>query len=120
MNLYEIDWVAAWIVDAGEWDNTLVMTYSEFGRRAAENQSGGTDHGTAAPHLLMGGQLNGGLYGSAPDLSQLIDGDPAYTQCPCGTALLIARSDGAFTNNTVDCFTTTEFERDGTWHLSAP
>lgn len=63
----------------GEWDNTLIMTYSEFGRRAAENLSGGTDHGTAAPHLLAGGRISGGLYGTTPDLSELIDGDPAYT-----------------------------------------
>ena len=63
----------------GEWDNTLVMTYSEFGRRAAENRSLGTDHGTAAPHLLMGGAVRGGMYGSPPDLGELIEGDPKYT-----------------------------------------
>ena len=63
----------------GEWNNTVIMTYSEFGRRAAENDSGGTDHGTAAPHLLLGGQVRGGLYGDAPDLSNLVDGDPEYT-----------------------------------------
>lgn len=62
-----------------EWDNTLIMTYSEFGRRAAENNSGGTDHGTAAPHLLLGGGVRGGLYGDAPDLGSLVDGDPTYT-----------------------------------------
>lgn len=62
-----------------EWDNTLVLTYSEFGRRASENQSGGTDHGTAAPHMMMGGALNGGLYSSMPDLGRLVDGDPAHT-----------------------------------------
>ena len=63
----------------GEWNNTVIMTYSEFGRRAAENDSGGTDHGTAAPHLLLGGQVRGGLYGDAPDLSNLVGGDPEYT-----------------------------------------
>jgi len=63
----------------GEWGNTLIVSYSEFGRRAAENKSGGTDHGTAAPHFLTGGALNGGLYGSAPNLAKLIDGDPEYT-----------------------------------------
>ncbi len=63
----------------GEWDNTIIMTYSEFGRRAAENNSGGTDHGTAAPHLILGGQVRGGLYGDAPDLTNLVDGDPGYT-----------------------------------------
>lgn len=62
-----------------EWQNTLVMTYSEFGRRAAENQSGGTDHGTAAPHLVMGGSVRGGLVGAAPELSELVDGDPTHT-----------------------------------------
>lgn len=63
----------------GEWENTLVMTYSEFGRRAAENNAGGTDHGTAAPHLITGGAVRGGLYGQAPDLGVLIEGDPAHT-----------------------------------------
>ena len=63
----------------GEWQNTLVMTYSEFGRRAAENNTGGTDHGTAAPHLIAGGSVQGGLYGVAPDLGMLVDGDPAHT-----------------------------------------
>ena len=53
------------------WDRTLVMTYSEFGRRARQNQSGGTDHGTAAPHFVTGGVVRGGLYGKAPDLNLL-------------------------------------------------
>jgi len=55
------------------------MTYSEFGRRAAENLSGGTDHGTAAPHWIMGGNVKGGLYGTSPDLGHLVDGDPLFT-----------------------------------------
>jgi uncharacterized protein (DUF1501 family) len=52
-------------------DRTLVMTYSEFGRRARQNQSNGTDHGTAASHFVMGGAVRGGLVGQAPDLSRL-------------------------------------------------
>lgn len=67
------------LIQDKEWDNTIVMTYSEFGRRAAENLSGGTDHGTAAPHWIMGGQINGGLYGESPDLGQLVNGDPHFT-----------------------------------------
>jgi len=74
-----IDGFARGLQDDGEWNNTLVMTYSEFGRRAAENVSGGTDHGTAAPHLIAGGRIRGGLYGTAPDLSNLVNGDPQHT-----------------------------------------
>lgn len=57
------------------WDDVLLMTYSEFGRRPAENASGGTDHGTAAPHFLLGGQVKGGLYGKQPSLTDLLDRD---------------------------------------------
>jgi len=60
---------------AGIWDQTLVMTYSEFGRRARENSSHGTDHGTAAPHFVMGGAVKGGIYGGYPDLAQLDNDD---------------------------------------------
>jgi len=69
----------AQLVAMGEWNNTLIMTYSEFGRRAAQNQSGGTDHGTAAPHFLLGGAVSGGLYGQQPDLGKLVAGDPEFT-----------------------------------------
>jgi uncharacterized protein (DUF1501 family) len=64
---------------AGLWDKTLIMTYSEFGRRAGENASLGTDHGTAAPHFLIGGKVKGGLYGEAPSLADLKDGDLVHT-----------------------------------------
>jgi uncharacterized protein (DUF1501 family) len=64
---------------AGVWERTLVMTYSEFGRRAKQNASQGTDHGAAAPHLLLGGALRGGIHGPAPDLSRLDDGDVAMS-----------------------------------------
>jgi uncharacterized protein (DUF1501 family) len=47
------------------------MTFSEFGRRARQNQSNGTDHGTAAPHFIAGGAVRGGLYGQAPELARL-------------------------------------------------
>jgi len=59
------------LVELGRWDNTLVMTYAEFGRRPRENQSNGTDHGTVAPHFVMGGRVRGGLYGAPPVLTQL-------------------------------------------------
>lgn len=57
--------------ELGRWDDTLVMTYSEFGRRPRENQSNGTDHGTAAPHFVLGGRIRGGLYGDVPKLERL-------------------------------------------------
>ena len=64
---------------SGHWEDTLVMSYSEFGRRAAENDSEGTDHGAAAPHFMLSGSLNGGLWGEHPDLGNLDDGDLRYT-----------------------------------------
>ena len=59
------------LTELGAWDRTLVMTFSEFGRRARQNNSGGTDHGTAAPHFITGGAVRGGLYGQTPDLTRL-------------------------------------------------
>lgn len=65
---------------SGQWDNILIMTYSEFGRRVTENKSGGTDHGTAAAHFVMGGRVRGGFHGVAPRLDQLDDnGDLIHT-----------------------------------------
>ena len=57
--------------ELGRWDSTLVMTYAEFGRRARQNQSAGTDHGTANVHFVTGGKVKGGLYGVAPVLDRL-------------------------------------------------
>ncbi len=53
----------------GLLDDTLVVSFSEFGRRISENGSQGTDHGAASVMLAMGGKVNGGLYGTAPNLS---------------------------------------------------
>ena len=64
---------------ANRWDRVLVMTYSEFGRRVPENNSLGTDHGTAAAHLVMGGTVRGGLYGNMPILTELDGGNLHYT-----------------------------------------
>ena len=45
------------------WDNTTIVVASEFGRRNFENGSVGTDHGKAAPFIVMGGGVNAGVYG---------------------------------------------------------
>jgi uncharacterized protein (DUF1501 family) len=63
------------LITANLWNDVVVMTYSEFGRRARQNASGGTDHGSAAPQFVMGGGVKGGLYGAYPSLSDLQDGD---------------------------------------------
>lgn len=60
---------------AGLDDRVVVMTFSEFGRRVEENDSAGTDHGTAGPVFLAGSPIRGGLLGHAADLSNLVDGD---------------------------------------------
>ena len=51
----------------GEWMNTQVLIYSEFGRSIDENANGGTDHGTAGPVFVLGGeQIYGSLTGIKP------------------------------------------------------
>jgi len=55
----------------GHRDRVLLMTFSEFGRRAKENQSQGTDHGSAAPMFLVGGRVRPGVIGAHPSLSDL-------------------------------------------------
>lgn len=63
----------------GRLDETLVMTFSEFGRRVGQNASNGTDHGTANNLFLMGGKLTkAGFYNAAPNLQDLDDGDLKY------------------------------------------
>ncbi len=49
----------------------LTMTFSEFGRRPASNGSWGTDHGTSAPMLIFGKEVNAGVVGTNPDLNNL-------------------------------------------------
>jgi len=66
------------LTTSGHWPNVLMMTYSEFGRRAAQNGSGGSDHGTAASHFLMGGRVKGGHYGDYPAFDDLQDRDVIY------------------------------------------
>lgn len=66
---------------APQWrDRVTIMTMSEFGRTSWSNESGGTDHGTAAPLFVMGTHVKGGLYGQGPTLAGLGQWDrlPAY------------------------------------------
>src|SRR5207244_12552454 len=53
----------------GVLGDTLLVSFSEFGRRISENGSQGTDHGAASVMMVMGGRVNGGLYGTAPNLN---------------------------------------------------
>lgn len=62
-----------------ERDDVLVLVFSEFGRRVAENASRGTDHGKASVLLAAGPAVKGGLYGQAPSLANLDEGDLAFT-----------------------------------------
>jgi uncharacterized protein (DUF1501 family) len=63
----------------GNDQRVLTMTFSEFGRRVAENGSRGTDHGTAAPVFVIGGGVKGGLYGEHPSLDTLAAGNMNFT-----------------------------------------
>ncbi len=59
----------------GHANRVLTMTFSEFGRRVAQNAGNGTDHGTAMPLFVIGGAVNGGVYGEHPSLTDLDNGD---------------------------------------------
>jgi uncharacterized protein (DUF1501 family) len=65
----------------GNFERVLLMTFSEFGRRVAENANGGTDHGAAAPMFVVGQKLKSGLLGNYPGLApeDLFNGDLKYT-----------------------------------------
>ncbi len=63
------------LYSAGLGDRVLALTFSEFGRRVAENASQGTDHGAAAPTFLSGPKLENNIVGIQPSLSELDDGD---------------------------------------------
>jgi uncharacterized protein (DUF1501 family) len=76
------DAVAAFIKDlksAGRFNDVLLFTFSEFGRRVAQNASGGTDHGTANNmFFISGGLQQKGIINALPDLNDLDDGDLKY------------------------------------------
>jgi uncharacterized protein (DUF1501 family) len=74
--------IRAFVADlevAGQLDRVLLMTFSEFGRRVAENGAGGTDHGQAAPLFVVGNKLKPGLHGAHADLRHLPEGDVRFT-----------------------------------------
>lgn len=65
----------------GLFDNILLMTFSEFGRRVAQNASNGTDHGTANQmFFISGGLKKKGILNALPDLTKLNEGDLIYTE----------------------------------------
>ncbi len=54
------------------WSNRVtIMTFSEFGRTSWSNDGAGTDHGTSAPHFVLGANVRGGRYGQRPSLAGL-------------------------------------------------
>lgn len=55
-------------------DRVLVFTYSEFGRTVRENGRRGTDHGAAAPVLVAGGKVRGGVLGAHPEVEEIAGG----------------------------------------------
>jgi uncharacterized protein (DUF1501 family) len=58
-----------YLQNQGLLNDTLVLSFSEFGRRITENGSQGTDHGAGSVMFALGGRVRGGLYGTAPSLN---------------------------------------------------
>jgi uncharacterized protein (DUF1501 family) len=76
------DAISAFVADLkeqGNFERVLLMTFSEFGRRVAENANTGTDHGAAAPMFLIGGGIKPGLLGKHPSLIDLDNGDLKFS-----------------------------------------
>ncbi len=68
--------------DMGVADKVVLMVWSEFGRRVQQND-GGTDHGTQYPVFVLGGAVQGGVYGNHPNLNESglsDDGNTVYSQ----------------------------------------
>jgi len=57
------------VKNQGLLNQSLLLSFSEFGRRISENGSRGTDHGSASVMMAMGGSVHGGLFGTAPSLA---------------------------------------------------
>lgn len=76
------DSISAFVKDLkanNRFDDVIIMTFSEFGRRVTQNASGGTDHGTANNMFFIGGALQQkGLINEMPDLNDLMEGDLKY------------------------------------------
>lgn len=76
------DAIKAFVTDLktnNRFEDVMLMTFSEFGRRVSQNASGGTDHGTANNmFLISGGLKEKGLINSMPDLNDLNEGDLQY------------------------------------------
>jgi uncharacterized protein (DUF1501 family) len=73
--------VAAFVDDLngrGLLDRVVLTTFSEFGRTIKENGRHGTDHGSAAPMLLVGGQVRPGLIGEHPSMTETENGGPKH------------------------------------------
>lgn len=83
MLTYVSDAVSGFMQDMerlGRADDVTVLVFSEFGRRAAENTSLGTDHGTANHMYVIGKPVKGGHYGKPPSLTALdIGGNVTHT-----------------------------------------
>lgn len=67
------------IESRGLADRVMLMAWSEFGRRPAENAANGTDHGTAGPVFVLGKNVRGGLHGRAPSLRDTDFGNLLHT-----------------------------------------
>ena len=63
----------------GHQDRITMITFSEFGRRPYENGSRGTDHGAAAPVLLVGGRVKAGIIGKHPSMTDHHQGNLKHT-----------------------------------------
>ena len=80
--MYTADAVRGFMEDVrriGRSSDVAVMIFTEFGRRIEENDSQGTDHGTAGPMFIVGPGVSGGFYGNPPSLTDTDEGNLRMT-----------------------------------------
>ena len=96
--------------DKATWDNTIVITFSEFGRTSVENNDAGTDHAEAGVMYVAGGAVKGygstngnGVFGCSP--SEIVapwkPGPRTTSGATCGTMFAAGFAEGAGTVNPV-------------------
>ena len=90
--------------DKATWENTILVTMSEFGRTSAENASMGTDHAEASVMYVAGGGVNGGVFGCDENPNPRLGGELNWIRGTTGKtgSLFTADANVGYLRRTID------------------